>query len=596
MRALLLGLPIFALAASAVSCLGLPLERCEIGAVGSSRALQTLGASVALELGDVVAEERARAEVDDARVARVASRSGGARSRAGVSAQPKGQAALAPAANADDTEQELAADWGVEPDAVVDEDALAPSPGQALDDEAPERAHAKSAARRSRYEPDPNDRDALLASIARETWVYAEPKKKARRIGYLRAGSVVKRGAEPVTGSSCKGGWYRIEPRGYVCAERTATLDAYHPVVEASRVRPKLDGLPYDYVMSRMPAPTLYARLPSDEEQRRAEPDLGYFAKKHAATQRDPSYVPLPEPGALPPTLLYGGALPGLADDKPRSSSAVVLGQARIRSGYALLSQFDHEGRRFGLTTELSLIPLDRTRWVPASSFHGLALDPETPLPVGFVMKRRATRFTEGEGGRMTAGAALSYREAVALTGKSAKQGSYLEARDGSWVRAEDVRVIEPMQRQPAWATGQRRWIDVSILKQSLVAYEGTRPVYVTLVSTGRDGLGDPKKTHSTIQGAFLVHTKHLTVTMDGDDEGDEFDLRDVPFVQYFTEGYALHAAYWHDDFGTPRSHGCINLAPRDAAWLFGWTTPDVPEGWHASLSLKHGTLVHTHP
>lgn len=595
MRALLLGLPIFALAASAVSCLGLPVDRCELGAVGSTRALQTVGASLALELGGLVEEERARAEVERGRVARVAARGGASRARAAATAEPKGQ--LGAGAASGDDEEELAADWGVEPDAAVDEAELGPvaEPGQRAP-AADEGSAPAPSARRSRHEPDPGDRDALLASIARETWIYAEPKKRARRIGYLRAGSVVQRGAEPVAGPGCKGGWYRIAPRGYVCAERTATLDAYHPVVEASRTRPKLDGLPYDYVMSRMPTPTLYARLPSEEEQRRAEPDLGHFTRKHAATQRDPSYVPLPEPGALPPALLYGGSLPGLADDKPRSPSAVVLGQARIRSGYALLAQFDHEGRRFGLTTELSLIPLDRTRWVPPSSFHGLALDPQTPLPVAFVMKRHANRYAEVQGGGMSQGAKLAFREAVALTGRSAKGGSYLEARDGSWVRAEDVRVIEPMQRQPAWANGQRRWIDVSILKQSLVAYEGTRPVYVTLVSTGRDGLGDPKKTHSTIQGAFLVHTKHLTVTMDGDDDGDEFDLRDVPFVQYFTEGYALHAAYWHDDFGTPRSHGCINLAPRDAAWLFGWTTPDVPEGWHASLSLKHGTLVHTHP
>jgi lipoprotein-anchoring transpeptidase ErfK/SrfK len=120
--------------------------------------------------------------------------------------------------------------------------------------------------------------------------------------------------------------------------------------------------------------------------------------------------------------------------------------------------------------------------------------------------------------------------------------------------------------------------------------------VYVTLVSTGADGLGDPEKTHSTKLGVFLIHTKHVTVTMDNDAAGDEFDLRDVPFVQYFTQGYALHGAYWHDEFGTPRSHGCVNLAPTDAAWLFGFTTPDVPEGWHAALSLDHGTLVHTHP
>ena len=50
-----------------------------------------------------------------------------------------------------------------------------------------------------------------------------------------------------------------------------------------------------------------------------------------------------------------------------------------------------------------------------------------------------------------------------------------------------------------------------------------------------------------------------------------------MPFVQYFTEGFALHGAYWHDDFGTPRSHGCVNLAPVDAAWLFRFTDPEVP-------------------
>ena len=55
---------------------------------------------------------------------------------------------------------------------------------------------------------------------------------------------------------------------------------------------------------------------------------------------------------------------------------------------------------------------------------------------------------------------------------------------------------------------------------------------------------------------------------------GEEFQLKDIPYVQYFQEGYALHAAYWHDDFGIPRSHGCINLAPEDARWLFDWTEP----------------------
>jgi hypothetical protein len=170
----------------------------------------------------------------------------------------------------------------------------------------------------------------------------------------------------------------------------------------------------------------------------------------------------------------------------------------------------------------------------------------------------------------------------------------YLEAKDGTMLRDDQVVHIDPMKRAPGWS--DRKWIDISILHQSLVAYEGKKPVFVTLVSTGIDGLGDPKKTHSTIQGTFLIHTKHISVTMDGDDVGDAFDLRDVPFVQYFTEGFAIHGAYWHDDFGLPRSHGCVNVAPLDAAWLFEWTDPEVPAMWHAALTLKKGTLVYTHP
>jgi lipoprotein-anchoring transpeptidase ErfK/SrfK len=76
------------------------------------------------------------------------------------------------------------------------------------------------------------------------------------------------------------------------------------------------------------------------------------------------------------------------------------------------------------------------------------------------------------------------------------------------------------------------------------------------------------------------------------------FQLRDVPYIQYFESGYALHVAYWHDVFGTPRSHGCVNLSPVDAHRVFLWTEPAVPEGWHAinaGEELGEGTVVIIH-
>jgi hypothetical protein len=347
--------------------------------------------------------------------------------------------------------------------------------------------------------------------------------------------------------------------------------------------------------MSRFPTPPLYARLPTDGEQLEAEPDLKSHLRKLIAMEKDASFVPPPEPDPTPASLLYGRPAPSLANVF-RSPTALVLDHARARSGFALLSTFDHEGRRFGLTTELAVIPIDRTRVIKPSSFYGLRLDDEVTLPVAFVRTKHAARYEARQDGGLEKGASLGFREAVPLTTRSRTVSGvrYLEAKDGTFVRDAEVVRIDPMKRAPGWS--DRRWLDVSILHQSLVAYEGKKPVYVSLVSTGRDGLGDPKKTHSTIQGTFLIHTKHVTVTMDGDDVGDEFDLRDVPFVQYFTQGFALHGAYWHDDFGTPRSHGCVNLAPKDAAWLFNWTDPEVPAAWHAALTLKKGTLVYIHP
>ena len=437
-----------------------------------------------------------------------------------------------------------------------------------------------------------------LASIAKETWVYREPRFGSRKLGYLRAGAIVERSEEAAGYGSCKGGFYEIEPHGYVCVGKKATLDLFHPVAEASRARPSLDGLPYRYATSRYPTPPMYARLPTEEEQRRHEPGLDKHLRRIERLRKNPDFVEPPPPDTTPSALLYGRPVPGLTNERPRDPNRLLLGRGRVRAGYAMLSQFDHAGRRFGLTTELFVVPIDRMRFVKPSTFEGLHLDDELTLPVAFVMKKRAVRYVESDAGKLTRSHKLDFRSGFALTGKvrGPHGNRFLETKDGFWMKEQDVVRVNKMRKRPAWAKKNRKWIDVSILKQALVAYEGDTPVYVTLVSTGVDGIGDPEETHSTIQGAFLIHTKHVSATMDSDETGDEFDLRDVPFVQYFTEGYALHAAYWHDDFGTPRSHGCVNLSPRDAAWLFGWTTPEVPVGWHAYLSLKKGTLIYTHP
>ncbi len=435
--------------------------------------------------------------------------------------------------------------------------------------------------------------DRLLVAIARETLIYERPSFKSTKVGYLRAGAQVRRDAEPAGHDGCKLGFYRIMPEGYVCVGATATLDPNHAVAQFGRVRPdRSAAMPYRYGRSLYPTPPFYTRLPSKLEQAQQEVELGRHLEVNARyAWRDAPTDP------TPPFLAAGGQAPtpfGYAHEV----NQLTTGRAVPDSSFAVLAIYDQGGRRFGLTTDMSLLPLDRMKPVIASDFHGIQLGGAVQLPVVFVRSHNGFLYS----GSPTAGLAiarpLAFREALSITGKSRTLSglNYLETTAGDWLRDESLVRIDRFAQRPGWVKPGRTWIHVSILKQSMVAYVGETPVYVTLVSTGADGMGDPTTTHSTVRGQFLIHTKHVTATMDSDDVGDEFDLRDVPYVQYFSEGFAFHAAYWHDTFGTPHSHGCVNLSPSDARWLFHWTDPPVPQAWHGAMSLHDGTLVYISP
>ena len=149
------------------------------------------------------------------------------------------------------------------------------------------------------------------------------------------------------------------------------------------------------------------------------------------------------------------------------------------------------------------------------------------------------------------------------------------------------IRAVKPPKSiQPG-----ERWIDVNLSEQTLVAYEGDRPVFATVVSTGRPGFETPT-------GEFRIYSKHMTVTMDDTEAGAEaYSIEDVPWVQYFKDSYALHAAFWHGKFGRVRSHGCIILSPKDAKRLFAWTGPEIYDGIHGRFATRDnpGTRVVIH-
>jgi lipoprotein-anchoring transpeptidase ErfK/SrfK len=124
----------------------------------------------------------------------------------------------------------------------------------------------------------------------------------------------------------------------------------------------------------------------------------------------------------------------------------------------------------------------------------------------------------------------------------------------------------DPAQSIVALKQSSERWIEVNISTQRLVAWEGGVPVYAVIISTGTDE-------HPTPPGTFTIQSKHRTARM----QGDDYDVPDVPFTMYYYGGYAIHGAYWHHRFGTPVSHGCVNVAVDHAEWLFNWAAIGTP-------------------
>ena len=131
------------------------------------------------------------------------------------------------------------------------------------------------------------------------------------------------------------------------------------------------------------------------------------------------------------------------------------------------------------------------------------------------------------------------------------------------------------------------RWIRVDLSEQIVVAYEGTTPIRAFVISSGLSRT-------PTVTGEFRIKTKVKAQTMTGGSGAYYYNLPNVKWVQYFYQEYAFHGTYWHNDFGKPKRHGCINMTNADAKWLFDWAGPkwDGKTVWFNSSKDNPGTLV----
>ncbi len=161
----------------------------------------------------------------------------------------------------------------------------------------------------------------------------------------------------------------------------------------------------------------------------------------------------------------------------------------------------------------------------------------------------------------------------------------YAEARSIRLVPADEQTALSPT------VVDKRLFVDLNA--QRVTAFEGKSEVFSTLVSTGRIYLAEDGSARSwTPAGSFIVDRKRPSRHMGfGEAAGSDYELPGVPWVSYFHwKGYSFHGTWWHNDYGHPRSAGCVNMRPEEAKWVYRWTQPTALLG--QEVTMDSGTQV----
>jgi hypothetical protein len=157
-----------------------------------------------------------------------------------------------------------------------------------------------------------------------------------------------------------------------------------------------------------------------------------------------------------------------------------------------------------------------------------------------------------------------------------------------SWVNGKEIRRWDP-QAPPEGIGEAEIWMDIDLGQHVLTIYEGAVPTYATVVASG-------STKNPTPTGVFRIQVKHAWGDMRSlpGEQDEPYYVEAVPWVMYFKGRYALHGTFWHNRFGFRLSHGCVNLAPQDAAHVYSVTRPDPLPGWSSAYEHKDelGTLL----
>ncbi len=261
-----------------------------------------------------------------------------------------------------------------------------------------------------------------------------------------------------------------------------------------------------------------------------------------------------------------GAAIYASLEDAARQKNPV----RKLEAGFDFISYSEiaevKGGRHFRLRSGEWMYGGDLSRVSPPR-FQGLELTQTPSRPFGWILYPTETKHTPGYEEQDYTDRRLERYDLVQIYGEE-QVGDYewYLVAPGEWIEQRLIARVLPNSRPPQ-GVENGRWIEINLFEQTVAVYQDHQLVFATLTSSGLPGWW-------TRPGLFQVYIKLNQDTMRGafePDRSDYYYLQDVPWTMYFDESRALHGAYWHNGFGYPRSHGCVNLAPGDARWIFDW-------------------------
>jgi hypothetical protein len=241
----------------------------------------------------------------------------------------------------------------------------------------------------------------------------------------------------------------------------------------------------------------------------------------------------------------------------------------RFETGFDFVSlrgEVRVDGQSFYQISPSQFMPAEDLQVVQPSSFQGRFLSSPPAAPVGWVINNVQLSAVPGQPPPPGALSAGRYQSFDVLGVQRVGDWNWYLIGPNQWIEQRNVALVQPSPPGGA-ASGGGAVIAVDTYEQSLGVYVDGALIFATLVSSG-------SRYFPTRPGTFHVWAKLDAGKMSGTylpDRRDYYFLEDVPWILYYDGARALHGAYWHDNFGVRSSHGCVNLSPRDARWLFGF-------------------------